>query len=137
MSQRRALTRLAGVIEIFANDSNGEYCPSTLLGRPVIDDEFVTVGESKAGAEYREHVVPRIMLVNEACRMYLDGCTVQEVTDLLEKYLKVVLITKGEADRLDLKENLGLKKMPEEWSFKDGDEFAGLHAANIEFTLYE
>ncbi|KXU32319.1 hypothetical protein A0J57_11155 [Sphingobium sp. 22B] len=60
------------------------------------------------------------------------------VAKLLERHLKIVMISKAERQRLDFE--LGLKVcMPEGWSFDDenADPFARLSAAGIEWDHIE
>jgi hypothetical protein len=96
-------------------------------------DRIITRGESVNRTEtdsYREHIVPCIMIHNEAIRMVLDGSPRTEVAQMIASNLAIVRITKSEADLLDHK--LKLKTtMPEDWNFGD-DVFARLNVAKIQ-----
>lgn len=109
-----------------------------LLEDWLIPNEFVTVGESLAGTDHREHVVPRMVLCDRAHSMFKDGASIDDVADFLRRFLKVVLISRAEQKRLDNRDQLNLRqKMPEGWSFESGDLFARLVAADISFRLYD
>lgn len=109
-----------------------------LLEHWLIPDDFVMVGESLVGSEHREHVVPRIMLCEQAHLMFKNGASIQDVAAFLRKYLKIVLISRTEQQRLDNKDQLNLRqKMPEGWSFESGDIFARLNIADIKYRLYK
>lgn len=109
-----------------------------LLENWLIPDDFVTVGESLAGTDHREHVVPRMMLCEKAHAMFRDGASIEDVASFLRRFLKIVLISRAEQQRLDNKDQLNLRqKMPDGWSFESGDVFARLAAADIKFRLYE
>jgi hypothetical protein len=112
-----------------------------LLIEPMIPDDFVLVGQSKAAVDkanqYKEHVVPRMMICEECHRMFEHGACVEDVGRFIRKYLKIVLLTKEEQDRLDKWANLKLRQsMPTGWTFRDGSVFARLEFARIEFDLY-
>lgn len=103
-----------------------------LLAEPIIANKLVTVGKSRKGHGHKEHVVPRVMLCEEAHHMFGRGEPIEAVAAFLKKYVKIVLITKDEQQHLD--HTLGLKQcMPDGWSFVSGDPFARLYVAGIEF----
>jgi hypothetical protein len=78
---------------------------------------------------YREHVVPCIMIHNEAIRMFVAGESVVDVAQMIAENLAIVRITKDEAYKLDVE--LGLRtKMPTDWKFGDNI-FARLDSAGI------
>ena len=103
---------------------------------PIISDDFIVVGISKKGGGHKEHVIPRIMICNRCHQLFSEGKSIEEVAAVIEKYLKVVHITKKEQHRLDVEQ--GLKtRMPEGWSFENEDDpYARLRAVNIDFDLY-
>ena len=89
-------------------------------------------------AEHREHVVPLALIRDHCEKMFSLGGNVAAVTKLLERHLKIVMISKAERLRLDF--DLGLKvSMPKGWSFDDenADPFARLKAAGIEWDQIE
>lgn len=96
-------------------------------------DRIITRGESVNRTEedsYREHIVPCILIHNEAIRMVLANNSRVEVAQMIASNLAIVRITNEEADLLDNK--LKLKTtMPEGWKFGD-DVFARLTVAKIE-----
>ena len=92
-------------------------------------DQFITIGQSVAGADYREHVVPCDYLTNSAIEMLESGATDTEVALMIKQNLVIVLIAKSEAKVLDV--DLGLKTdMPDGWSLGD-DPLERLYAAGI------
>jgi len=104
---------------------------------PMIPDSFVIVGQSSSGGNYKEHIVPRVVICAQCHALFENGASINEVASFIRKYLKIVLISKEERDRLDKKENLNLKqRMPDGWSFDCGSEFARLHAAGISYVLF-
>jgi hypothetical protein len=78
---------------------------------------------------YREHIVPCIMIHNEAIRMVLTGSTRAEVAQMIASNLAIVRITNDQADLLDNKLKLRTT-MPEGWKFGDCV-FARLTTAGI------
>ena len=113
------------------------HSDTRLFIEPIIPDAFVIVGKSISGGEHRDHVVPRVFLCHKCHSMYEQGATVEDVAQVIRKFLKVVLISKEEKNILDKKENLNLKeRMPDGWTFESGSPFERLHIANIEFELF-
>jgi hypothetical protein len=109
-----------------------------LLDRPWIPNDMVTVGESHAGKDRREHLIPRMMICMRAREMFADGRSPDDVAAFLRAHVKIVLISKAEQERLDNKEHLNLRQgMPDGWSFESGDVYARLTAAEISFRLYD
>lgn len=95
-------------------------------------DHIITIGQSKNGStdSYREHVVPCIMIHNNAVDMTLAGNSIVEVAQMIKSNLAIVRISNDEQELLDVK--LGLRTvMPDGWVFGN-DIFARLKAANIE-----
>lgn len=78
---------------------------------------------------WREHVVPCVLIHNEAIRMIQDGSTVAEVAQMIATNLAIVRIHEDEARLLDVE--LGLRtNMPDGWKFGDSI-FARLAFAGI------
>lgn len=95
-------------------------------------DKFIVRGESvnyTLEKAYREHIVPCILIHNEAIRMVLDGSKIAEVAQMIAANLAIVRISEDEARYLDV--DLGLRTcMPEGWKMGD-DVFARLKTAGI------
>lgn len=100
-------------------------------------DRDITIGYSKAGvqqeaqgkAAYREHVVPCVMLEDEAIRMYDSGCSIEQVAEMIRNNLFIVRVSDSEREYIDFE--LGLQvSMPEGWKFGD-DPFARLTAGSV------
>ena len=128
--RKRAFFRIAWNIHNLWEEKGSS--DSRLLEAPIISDDLILVGKSLKGAEHREHVVPRALICYECHRLYQEGAKIEDVAILISKFLKIVLISKAEQKYLDY--TLGLKiQMPDGWTFMDGDPYARLKAANIEF----
>lgn len=93
----------------------------------LVPNNLIIVGQSTNESRYHEHIVPRVYVRDQASKMFNDGDEIEDVVVMLEKNLKVVLITDDEQKHLDamLKE-----KMPDGWNFGDSI-FARLDAAGI------
>ncbi|MFC1719921.1 hypothetical protein ACFL00_02120 [Pseudomonadota bacterium] len=106
-------------------------------------DRAITRGRSvklskeqfKNGNYWREHVVPCKLIAERAAEMSNDNREVREIAKFIEYHLAIVLITHEEKEKLD--HELGLRdSMPEGWRW-DGDIYARLHKAGIEYELYD
>jgi hypothetical protein len=129
----RAYYRIAWNIHHMWSETG--HSDTRLFQEPLIPDKFVVVGKSTKGTDRKEHVVPRRELCVECHRMFEEGASIEEVSFVISKYLKIVLISKEEQDYLD--HQLKLKQtMPAGWSFKDGNPFQRLEHANIEYELF-
>ena len=106
----------------------------------LIPDAYIIAGESLAGREYREHVVPINLIRNHAYHMFNNGYLIEDVANMIENNLYIILITTKERDILDKSVEVGGKgwkyDMPDEWKFGD-DAFARLNQADIKFKLYK
>ena len=100
------------------------------------EDYFLLCGESKkyraeGGKKYNEHIVPLVVLRDQSKRLIEEGKDDEYIAKLFAKHWKLAHITKDEAAIMDKK--LGLKsRMPDGWSFEEGNTFARLEAASIE-----
>lgn len=106
---------------------------SRLLFDPWMPDRLTTMGRSHActGKIYREHVVPRVLIAREVHKMFGDGRSDADVARYIRDHVKIVEITKEEADRLDRANQTNLKtRMPDGWA-AGGDVYARLAAAGI------
>jgi len=95
-------------------------------------DHLITIGESVNRTKentYREHIVPCIMIYNQAVTMTMEKRPVTEIAQMIKNNLAIVLITKEEADKLDNELDMQTS-MPEGWRFGD-DIFARLNVAGI------
>lgn len=130
-------------------------CSDTrLLEQPLIPDELVLAGESLEVAKdraqltplrvHREHVVPRLVICVECHRIFEDGVKngigeeglVRQAALAIKKHLRIVTISKNEQKKLDGLPGLKMG-MPDGWTSETGDPYARLHAAEIDFKLYE
>jgi hypothetical protein len=111
-----------------------------LLLPPLVPEEYVLVGESLAGNEYSEHVVPRVAI----CRLCHDifersqagtDLGVGEAAALIQRLLKIVRITRAEQQRIDHELRWKLC-MPPGWDPVTGSPFARLDQAGIRYKLY-
>lgn len=107
---------------------------TAMMNRGVFDsvDHIVALNAPLDKDSYREHIVPCVMIIEEAFRMFdEDDASILEVAAMIQQNLFIVHITKAEADYLD--HTLGLKTtMPLDWNFGDSV-FARLDAAKINY----
>jgi hypothetical protein len=101
---------------------------------PLVPDIHITIGQSKKGGGHKEHLVPCVVLRDHAFAMFWDRKTVEDVAEMLQKFLRIAHIHPEEARHLD--HALKLKKvMPVGWSFDSGSVMARLEAGGIELVL--
>lgn len=96
-------------------------------------DHLITIGESVKRTKentYREHIVPCVMIYNQAIKMIQENCTITEIAQMLKQNLAIVLITNEEAELLDNELDMQTS-MPEGWQFGDSV-FARLTVAQIQ-----
>ncbi len=106
-----------------------------LLEALFLPDTFTVVGRSRAyvAPGRREHVVPRVVVVGECHDMLERGEPDAAIAAFIREHVKVVLVSKEECERMDRRDQLGLRQaMPAGWKFGD-DVFARLAAAGIEW----
>lgn len=129
---QRACLRIAVVMRGMWEEKEGS--DSRLLESMMIPDDLTVVGKSVAlieGRGRREHVVPRLVVVNECHRMLKDGASDAEVAAYIRGHVRIVLITNEERLRLDRADQLGLRQaMPADW-MTGHDIYARLTAAGI------
>ncbi|OYY73677.1 MAG: hypothetical protein B7Y40_08540 [Gammaproteobacteria bacterium 28-57-27] len=97
------------------------------------DQDLIYMGRSVNGGGHREHLVPCVVLVNQAFHMYEHGLELSEVASLMRKYLRVADITKEEARHLDYDCKMKTR-MPSGWSFETGAVTARLDLAGIKLV---
>jgi hypothetical protein len=126
---QRAFLRIARNV----HDKETGRSDTRLFLEPLIPRSFVIVGQSKAGGYYKEHVVPRVVILKKCHEMFANGESIEAVAEFIRKFLKVVLISNAEQEKVDL--NIK-QKMPDGWSFESGDVFQRLRSADIDFDLF-
>lgn len=100
----------------------------------LVPEIHITIGTSKKGGGHKEHLVPCVFLRDHAFVMFWEKKTVEDVAEMLEKFLRIAHINPEEARHLD--HTLKLKKvMPEGWSFASGSVMERLNVGNIELVL--
>lgn len=133
VSERNIFEKIAKRFKYFIEAEDGfglENTRALLEGDSI--DHLITIGESVNRTKentYREHIVPCIMIYNQAITMTIEKCSVTEVAQMIKNNLAIVLITNEEANTLDNELDLQTS-MPEGWKFGD-DIFARLKAANV------
>ena len=131
---QRAFHRVATVM--FGMWEEKGSSDTRLLLPPLIPHEFVTVGESVAGTEHREHVIPRNVICYRCHEMFAAGSSIEAVATFIRRHLQIVHISREEQQRLDSGKELNLRqRMPDGWSFESGKLYARLEAAKIEIQF--
>jgi hypothetical protein len=133
VSERNIFEKIAKRFKYFIEAEDGfglENTRALLEGDSI--DHLITIGESVNRTKensYREHIVPCIMIYNQAITMTLEKCSVTEIAQMIKNNLAIVLITNEEAEKLDNELDMQTS-MPEGWKFGD-DVFARLKVANV------
>lgn len=135
VSERNIFEKIAKRFKYFIDNEDGfglENTRALLEGDSI--DHLITIGESVNRTKentYREHIVPCIMIYNQAVTMTMEKRSVTEIAQMIKNNLAIVLITNEEAELLD--NELDMKtSMPENWKFGDSV-FARLEIASIFF----
>ena len=134
VSERNIFEKIAKRFKYFIDSEDGfglENTRALLEGDSI--DHLITIGESVKRTKentYREHIVPCIMIFNQAVTMTLEKCSVTSVAQMIKTNLAIVLITNEEADLLDNELDMQTS-MPEGWKFGD-NVFARLDVAKIQ-----
>lgn len=112
------------------------YSDTRLLEAMILPDVLTVAGFSAAAEEAsmrREHVVPRIFIIDECKRMLRVGEPDAAIAGLINHNTKIVYVSPSQQKILDSKYHLNLsRKMPDGWKFGD-DIFARLSKAKIEW----
>lgn len=133
VSERNIFEKIAKRFKYFIESEDGfglENTRALLEGDSI--DHFITIGESVNRTKentYREHIVPCILIYNQAVTMTMEKCSITEVAQMIKNNLAIVLVTNEEAERMDNELDMQTS-MPEGWNFGD-DVFARLKAANV------
>lgn len=133
VSERNIFEKIAKRFKYFIDSEDGfglENTRALLEGDSI--DHLITIGESINRTKentYREHIVPCILIYNQAITMTMERCSITEVAQMIKNNLAIVLITNEEATKLDGELDLQTS-MPEGWQFGD-DVFARIKAAGI------
>lgn len=121
----RAVKRAALVLFELWEENNGTH--SRLL-EMLVPELYITIGTSKNGGGWREHLVPLAFIRDQCHAIFEEGGSIEEAAIFIDRHLKVAHITREERNKLDFE--LGLKgKMPDDW--EPGDYLARLTAAGI------
>jgi hypothetical protein len=133
VSERNIFEKIAKRFRYFIDNEDGfglENARALLEGDSI--DHLITIGESVNRTKentYREHIVPCIMIFNQAVTMTMEKAPITEVAQMIKNNLAIVLITNEEADRLDNELDMQTS-MPEGWKFGD-DIFARLKDGKV------
>lgn len=134
VSERNIFEKIAKRFKYFIDSEDGfglENARALLEGDSI--DHLITIGESVKRTKentYREHIVPCIMIYNQAVTMTMEKRSVTEVAQMIKNNLAIVLITNEEAELLDNELDMQTS-MPEGWTFGN-DVFARLTTAQIQ-----
>jgi hypothetical protein len=134
ISERNIFEKIAKRFRYFIDNEDGfglENARALLEGDSI--DHLITIGESVKRTKensYREHIVPCIMVFNQAVTMTMEKRSITEVAQMIKNNLAIVLITNEEAELLDNELDMQTS-MPENWNFGDSV-FARLVTAQIQ-----
>lgn len=131
--RRRAYLRVARVMyEMWEEKGSSD---TRLLLEPLVPTTFVLAGESLAGTDHGEHVVPRVTICEICHAGFAEGGTPEGAATVIERLLKIVRISEEERVLIDHK--FGWKmKMPPGWDPLTGSPYARLDQAAIKYRLY-
>ena len=127
------------LLNLFLKLLDNEKSIDTNLFETVIPNELITIGISNEAKllqknYHNEHIVPRILIRDEIINLSKKSCSEEKMINLIINNLKVIIISKDEAKRLDTNYKLKVV-MPDSWQFGDNI-FERLQKAEIEYTLY-
>jgi hypothetical protein len=134
VSERNIFEKIAKRFKYFIDNEDGfglENTRALLEGDSI--DHLITIGESVNRTKentYREHIVPCILIYNQAVTMTMEKRSITEIAQMIKTNLAIVLITNEEAEKLDNELDMQTS-MPENWKFGD-DIFARLTVAGIQ-----
>ena len=134
VSERNIFEKIAKRFKYFIDSEDGfglENTRALLEGDSI--DHLITIGESVKRTKentYREHIVPCILIYNQAVTMTMEKRSVTEIAQMIKNNLAIVLITNEEAELLDNELDMQTS-MPEGWNFGDSI-FARLTVAQIQ-----
>ena len=126
-TRKRRLYRLAQMLRDLWEE--GSNLDTRLFKNPYIHDSYATLGRTSANANYREHLVPCVYLRDQCIERFKHGWTVEQVTELLDKYLWIALIEKPTQVALVNKHHK--TTMPDGWNFESGDVCTRLTVAGL------
>jgi len=100
----------------------------------LIHDSLLPQGRAfEISVPHREHVVPCAFLRDKAVELLRHGIPAEEVADWLEPYIRIVVIEKADATRLDGREGLQ-DRMPDGWRYGRDCMYKRLHHLEIQFA---
>lgn len=134
-SKRLRLACRRAAFVIFDMWSERGYSDTRLLLPPLIPDDAVTIGNSILGSEVKEHVIPRKVIIDKCHEIFRSGGNSNDAEAIIIENLRIVWISKKEAEILNKSEHLNLRqRMPTSWSFEDGDKYERIKAAGIKLV---
>ena len=132
--RHKRLNVLVDLIYSYEKHLNGERYHTRICER-ILFNKMLHIGKTKEKdiKTHKEHIVPCAYLYKK-CFELIKGDTGQTkretVFNILDTYLKVVIISKDKANILDHKLKLRTE-MPKGWSFENGDAFARLKHSEV------
>jgi len=125
--KQRRIKRLAEMIHDHWEENSG--MDTRYFDNPYIHDVYVVDGQSTEGGTYREHVVPRVYLRDRCLEMYENKAAVEEEAETLLANLRIVKITKDQAEALNKKLR---ETMPDGWVLGKDDPLERLYSLGIQ-----
>lgn len=127
--KKRRIRRLAEVIFDHWEEKSG--MDTRYFDHPYIHDSYTLYGQSTAGGDYREHVVPRVYLRDRCLEMFENNASINEVAMIIYENLRIVKITPEQAETLNKKYK---NTMPEGWTIGKNDPMERLYAVGIQIA---
>jgi len=136
--KRRAFERAAWVLKHYWEEQKDLLPRAARVHSRIFDTlihpSHILYGVSVKGTGHTEHLVPCSLIRDQAFKMLWANEDVDAVALMLQRTLKIALITKEEARLLDV--DLGFKTtMPGDWCFETGAVTERLDRAEIKLTL--
>lgn len=137
--RKRMFERAARVLHHYWVDQKHSADQAARISTRIFDHLFhhsqLLYGSSAHGATYKEHLVPCALVRDQALKMFFAGSNVGEVAVMLERTLKIAMITSEQAYQIDHVKRLKTR-MPEGWCFETGPVTARLDEAGIKLALF-
>lgn len=138
--RERAFYRVAWVLSHFWEEQKDEIAPGgkasvhSRLFDTLVHEPLIVIGKSINGGGRKEHLVPCVFIRDLAFKMYSDNKSIDDVSKMISRLLRIAHITPEEAKILDVEKKLKTT-MPVNWDIDTGSIMARLDAGEIKLNL--